>query len=109
VDIVGGGIVRESDGLAMSSRNQYLDASERPRAGEIHQTLLQMRGAVEEGREIGQVEVAASARLAGAGFEVDYAVVRRPDLSIAHDGGAPKVALIAARLGRTRLIDNLEW
>ncbi len=109
VDIVGGAIVRESDGLAMSSRNQYLDASERPQAAEIHQTLLEMRGAVEEGREIRQVEDAAAARLADAGFEVDYAVVRRPDLGIAQDDSAPKVALIAARLGRTRLIDNLEW
>ena len=109
VEVVGGDIVRESDGLAMSSRNQYLDASERPRAAEIHRTLLEMRDGVEAGQAVGQVEAAAAARLAGVGFEVDYAVVRSPELAAARDDGSPKVALIAARLGRTRLIDNLEW
>jgi len=110
VTIVGGGIVRESDGLAMSSRNQYLSAEERPRAAEIRRTLLAMREAIEAGQEIARVETAAAQRLVDAGFEVDYAVVRRPDLASPADGeSTPRVALVAAKLGRTRLIDNLEW
>ncbi len=109
VEIVGGEIVRESDGLAMSSRNQFLDASQRPRAAVIYRSLLLMRSAVESGQAIGKVEAAAAARLVDAGFDVDYAVVRGRDLDIAPDGSAPRVALIAARLGTTRLIDNLEW
>ncbi|GAB2506956.1 pantoate--beta-alanine ligase [Pseudoxanthomonas sangjuensis] len=110
IEIIGGSIVREADGLAMSSRNQYLGAEERPRAAEIHRTLLDLRDGWSAGRPRAEIEAAASGRLAKAGFAVDYATIRRPDLSEPADGekGA-KVALIAARLGRTRLIDNLEF
>jgi pantoate--beta-alanine ligase len=110
IEILGGSIVRESDGLAMSSRNQYLSAGERPVAAEIRKTLLAMRGAVASGQPRLEVEAEASRRLAAAGFVVDYAVVRRPDLSEPEDGEkSGRVALIAAKLGRTRLIDNLEF
>lgn len=109
IEILGGGIVRESDGLAMSSRNQYLGIDERPAAAEIRRTLLAMRDGLVAGRSRGVVEAEASRRLTDAGFAVDYAVVRRPDLGEPDEGetGA-KVALIAAKLGKTRLIDNLE-
>ncbi len=109
IEILGGGIVREADGLAMSSRNQYLSAEERPRATQIHRTLLAMREAHLAGRPRAEVEAAATAQLQVAGFEVDYSVLRTPDLSEPQDGTGPRVALIAARLGRTRLIDNLEF
>ena len=110
IEILGGSIVRESDGLAMSSRNQYLSADERPVAAEIRKTLLAIRGAVASGRPRLEVEAEASKRLAAAGFAVDYAAVRRPDLSEPEDGEkSARVALIAAKLGRTRLIDNLEF
>ena len=110
IEILGGSIVRESDGLAMSSRNQYLSAEERPAAAEIRRTLLAMRDAVTSGRPRLTVEAEAARRLAAAGFVVDYAAVRRPDLSEPEDGEqAPKVTLIAAKLGKTRLIDNLEF
>lgn len=110
IEILGGSIVRESDGLAMSSRNQYLSADERPVAAEIRKTLLAMRGAVASGQPRLEVEAEASRRLAAAGFAVDYAAVRRPDLSEPEDGEkSARVALIAAKLGRTRLIDNLEF
>ncbi|KAB7777879.1 pantoate--beta-alanine ligase [Xanthomonas sp. LMG 12460] len=109
IEILGGGIVREADGLAMSSRNQYLSAEERPRATQIHRTLLAMREAHLAGRPRAEVEAAATAQLQAAGFEVDYSVLRTPDLSEPQDGAGPRVALIAARLGRTRLIDNLEF
>jgi len=110
VQVMAGSIVREADGLAMSSRNQYLGAEERPRAGEIRKALVGMREAVAGGASLAQVEQQARGRLDAAGFEVDYAVVRRPDLCEPLDGeDGHKVALVAARLGRTRLIDNLEW
>ncbi|RZZ84334.1 pantoate--beta-alanine ligase [Pseudoxanthomonas winnipegensis] len=110
VEILGGSIVREADGLAMSSRNQYLSDKQRPVAAEIRRTLLQMRDDLAAGAPRAQVEQAAAARLAQVGYVVDYTVVRRPDLSEPVDGETgPKVALIAARLGTTRLIDNLEF
>ncbi|KAF1722034.1 pantoate--beta-alanine ligase [Pseudoxanthomonas wuyuanensis] len=110
VEILAGSIVRESDGLAMSSRNQYLAADERPRAAAIRRTLLAMREGIVAATPRAAVEAAAARELAEAGFVVDYSVVRRPDLSEPADGETgPRVALIAARLGKTRLIDNLEW
>lgn len=110
VQLLPGSIVREPDGLAMSSRNQYLSTDERPRAAEIRKALLAMRDALVAGMPRAGVEAAAAKQLADAGFVVDYTVVRRPDLSEPEDGEAgPRVALVAARLGRTRLIDNLEW
>ena len=110
IEIVGGGIVREANGLAMSSRNQYLSDAERATAAVIHRTLQAMREATRAGLPRAQVEVDADAALQAAGFVPDYAVVRRPDLSEPLDGeDGARVALIAARLGRTRLIDNLEF
>ena len=110
IDIVGGEIVREANGLAMSSRNQYLSAQERATAPAIHRTLLAMRAGILAGMPRVRVEAEANAALRDAGFVPDYAAVRRPDFSEPADGeGGARVALIAARLGRTRLIDNLEF
>ena len=110
VQVLAGEIVREHDGLAMSSRNQYLSAQERATAPAIHRTLLAMRDAAQAGAPRAQVEAEADAALRAAGFVPDYAVLRRPDFSEPVDGQpGPLVALIAARLGRTRLIDNLEF
>lgn len=108
VEVLAADTLREADGLAMSSRNQYLTPGERPRASAIHRALLAMRDAVLAGTPIAAVEADAQARLSDSGFAVDYAVVRRPDLSTPVDGeDGPWVALVAARLGRTRLIDNM--
>lgn len=110
VDLVAAPIVREDDGLAMSSRNQYLSAADRPVAAEIHRTLQVMRAALTAGASLPQVERDAVATLTGAGFIVDYVAVRHPDLSQpADDAHGSLVALVAARLGNTRLIDNLEF
>jgi pantoate--beta-alanine ligase len=110
IELLPGSIVREADGLAMSSRNQYLSADERPRAAEIRRSLIAMRDGSAAGQPRSQVEATARTQLSEVGFEVDYCVVRRPDLSEPQDGeSGPRVALIAAKLGRTRLIDNLEW
>ncbi|MGH8032093.1 MAG: pantoate--beta-alanine ligase [Luteimonas sp.] len=105
-------IVREADGLAMSSRNQYLSAAARAAAPAIYRTLLAMQAAAEHGATHAAVEHDARAMLETSGFELDYAVVRAPDLrdqmpAAGIEGDA--VALIAARIGGTRLIDNLEF
>jgi pantoate--beta-alanine ligase len=110
-----GEIVRETDGLAMSSRNQYLNPDERVTAARIHATLLRMREALCAGTPRAVVEAEAGLALVQAGFTVDYAAIRTPDLAepdaapVQYTRAGPRVALIAARLGRTRLIDNLEF
>ncbi|WP_296251957.1 pantoate--beta-alanine ligase [uncultured Stenotrophomonas sp.] len=110
IQIVGGEIVREADGLAMSSRNQYLTPDVRPQATVIRKVLLAARDAYLGGAERVAVEQQAAAQLESAGYLVDYAVVRMPDLSepgASHEGA--RVALVAAKLGTTRLIDNIEF
>jgi pantoate--beta-alanine ligase len=109
VDIVAAPTMREANGLAMSSRNQYLGADERERAGAIHRTLIRMCAAVRAGNEFAAIEADARRALEGEGMAVDYAVLRQ-----AADLAEPSpqqrhglIALIAAKLGRARLIDNL--
>lgn len=110
VRIVPAPTLREADGLAMSSRNQYLQGEERQTAAFIYQTLQFMREQCALGLPIGMTEDQAEQRLSMAGFTVDYAEIRRSDLSRAKGPDEPGLlALIAARLGRTRLIDNLEF
>ncbi|MEN4904326.1 pantoate--beta-alanine ligase [Luteimonas sp. TWI1416] len=102
-------IARDADGLALSSRNQYLDADQRARAPQLYRTLQAMRDDLRAGRAPAQVEADAEAQLSAQGFAVDYAVVRTPALGPLAAGDAEAVALLAARLGTTRLIDNLEF
>jgi pantoate--beta-alanine ligase len=111
VEIMAGPIVREADGLAMSSRNRYLDAHQRARAPQLHETLQWMRESFAEGHALKAIEGAAVRRLERAGFAPDYAVVRRAeDLGVpAADERKGLMALAAARLGNTRLIDNLAF
>jgi pantoate--beta-alanine ligase len=107
IDIVAAPIVREANGLAMSSRNQYLSPEQRDQASAIHATLQRMADEVRSGRAVGEIEAEALAHLRQAGFVPDYAVVRRAeDLREPAASDRDRVALIAARLGSTRLIDN---
>ena len=110
LQVLAGETLREADGLAMSSRNQYLAPDERALAPIIHRTLRTMREESMAGVPRAKVEASAERALREAGFDPDYAVVRRPDFSEPQDAdGGPLVALVAARLGGTRLIDNLEF
>jgi len=109
IQIVGAEIVRDEDGLAKSSRNQYLSDEQRPVATTIHRTLLGMREGYVAGQARDRIEADATAALQAAGFQVDYAVLRPPELAEPTFDGGGRVALIAARLGTTRLIDNLEF
>jgi pantoate--beta-alanine ligase len=108
VRIVAAPTMREPHGLAMSSRNQYLSADERERAGVIHRTLVRMCAEVRAGKPRAAIEDEALRALEGEGLAVDYAVVRRgEDLAEPLPGQRHGlIALIAAKLGRARLIDN---
>jgi pantoate--beta-alanine ligase len=111
VKVLAAPILRAADGLALSSRNQYLSEAERARAPQIHQTLLKMRDLLEKGHARRVIEQAAASTLERAGFRPDYAVIRRAE-DLAEPGEGERdglVALIAARLGSTRLIDNLPF
>ena len=101
---------RAEDGLALSSRNGYLTAEERAEAPRLYRNLSAMRAALLAGdNDHAGLEAKASADLQQAGWTVDYVEVRQADtLEIAHAGEKRLVVLAAARLGRTRLIDNVE-
>lgn len=111
VQVVGAPILRADDGLALSSRNQYLSAEERARAPLLHDTLQKMRELMSQGHPWQAVEQTAAARLERAGFVPDYVVIRRAeDLAEPAEGEREGLlALVAARLGGTRLIDNLRF
>ena len=108
IEIVAGPTLREANGLAMSSRNQYLSDEERARAGIIYRTLRRMRDAVREGRSFVDVEAMAQQALVREGLVPDYAVLKNAsDLTDPDSANRSNlIALIAARMGRTRLIDN---
>ncbi|VAW84711.1 Pantoate--beta-alanine ligase [hydrothermal vent metagenome] len=103
--------VRELDGLAMSSRNQYLSASERKLAPKLYQTLLEVRDAFfQQSRPIAELEQKAKLKLKHYGFEPDYVSIRNAnDLTINVTVDGPGVILAAAYLGGARLIDNISW
>ncbi|MDP9912929.1 pantoate--beta-alanine ligase [Variovorax boronicumulans] len=109
IEIVGGETFRADDGLALSSRNGYLSATERAEAVQLSKALRAMAEAVRAGeRDVAALEARAMQSLAQRGWQPDYVVLRRrADLQAPQPGDA-LVALAAARLGSTRLIDNLE-
>lgn len=111
VSVLGAPTRRDADGLALSSRNQYLAPRERRMAPLLYRSLHQMRELHLQGHARAAIERAAQARLQRAGFEPDYVVIRRAgDLAEpVPDERDNLVALVAARLGRTRLIDNLPF
>ena len=103
IEIVAGETAREPDGLAMSSRNAYLSVAERAEAPRLHRVLE----AVSSGKATSRQ---AFDELAAAGWKPDYVEVRRrADLKVPQAGERELVVLGAARLGSTRLIDNLEF
>jgi pantoate--beta-alanine ligase len=110
IDIIGGETVRAADGLALSSRNGYLSAAERAEAPHLFRVLTKVVEAVRAGeRNLTLLEQGAISGLQASGWITDYVALRKKlDLQLpsAHDSGL--VVLAAARLGSTRLIDNLE-
>ena len=110
VAIVGAPTVREADGLAMSSRNQYLDPQQRALAPTIYRQLTQAVVALKSGvRDFAGIEAAGCAALDGAGFRTDYFSVRdAKSLAPARPDTKHFVVLTASRLGKARLIDNIQ-
>ncbi|KAF1044782.1 pantoate--beta-alanine ligase [Xylophilus sp.] len=112
IEIVAGATQRADDGLALSSRNGYLSDAERQEAVQLPLALRRLSGAVRAGGTAGlaALERDAEAALAARGWQPDYLTVRRRGdlLPPAPGDTAPLVVLGAARLGGTRLIDNLE-
>jgi pantoate--beta-alanine ligase len=113
VNIVGGETQRSDDGLALSSRNGYLSPAERVQAVQLSATLKAAAAALCEtpamaSSDIARLESQAMQSLSSAGWKPDYVAIRRQlDLQTPHAGDA-MVVLAAARLGATRLIDNIE-
>jgi len=110
VRIVGGETVRAADGLALSSRNQYLNGTERAEATFLYRALQEIRQAIlQEERDFERLQRQAVETLAARGWSVDYVAVRnQSDLQPASRPPRELVILAAARLGNTRLLDNVE-
>jgi len=109
IEVVGGETERADDGLALSSRNGYLSAAERAEASRLSHCLRGIAAAVSTGREDwAELEAQALETLARHGWAPDYVAVRRRSDLGEPVAGAALVVLAAARLGSTRLIDNLE-
>ncbi|WP_340122404.1 pantoate--beta-alanine ligase [Methylobacter svalbardensis] len=109
VEIVGVATVREASGLAMSSRNGYLSAEEKTTAAKLYQTLCVARDAILAGSvSFQEIERKAMQFLQESGFQPDYfSVCRVSDLKKADEDDVELVLLAAARLSKTRLIDNV--
>jgi pantoate--beta-alanine ligase len=109
IEIVGSETRRAEDGLALSSRNGYLSEAERTEAAQLSKALRAMADALRSGeRDLAAIEARAMRSLQARGWQPDYMVLRRRADLQAPAAGEPLVALAAARLGKTRLIDNLE-
>ena len=109
VDIVGGETQRAEDGLALSSRNGYLSPAERAQAVQLSAALHSIAGSIQAGATDFEALSAESMRaMARNGWNPDYISIRRQVDLQTPDAGDALVVLAAARLGTTRLIDNLE-
>lgn len=111
IEIVGGETIREADGLAKSSRNHYLSAKERESSRILSQTILLCRDQIQLGGDIEQAENTCIETLESHGFAVDYVTLRetRRLKKVSKDelfASKERVILVAAKLGKTRLIDN---
>jgi len=109
IEIMSGPIVREGDGLAMSSRNAYLSEADRATAPQLYKVISDMAQDLGTGRDVESSLAMGANRLRGAGFRIDYLDVRTDDTLIPLEGQVVDPARIfaAVYLGETRLIDNV--
>ncbi|MEQ5819792.1 pantoate--beta-alanine ligase [Halomonas sp. EF61] len=107
IEIIGVPTVREASGLALSSRNGYLSEAEHATAAELQATLVTLARSLEAGADIDATLKEGRARLASHGFAPDYLELRARDLGAVTATTRDAILLVAARLGATRLIDNL--
>jgi len=110
IEIIPAETVRAEDGLALSSRNAYLSAAERREAPRLYGALSKARAEIEKGaRDFQRIDQQSMAELSSRGWQPDYVAVRRQaDLRQPTERDRDLVIVAAARLGRTRLIDNVE-
>jgi pantoate--beta-alanine ligase len=110
IEIVGAETSRAADGLALSSRNQYLSTEERTEAVQMHRTLAEVANELKAGaKDLARIELKASQALANRGWQVEYVAIRSQNGLVQPIATEQKLVVIAAaRLGKTRLIDNLE-
>ena len=118
VDIIPGETIRAEDGLALSSRNSFLSVQERNEAPELQKALKEVREKILQlnvcsTNNLSGIEKIAVAQLTGRGWQPDYIAIRQqsdlaPPSNESLQAGEPLVILTAAKLGKTRLIDNLE-
>jgi pantoate--beta-alanine ligase len=110
VEIILADTVRADDGLALSSRNQYLSPDERAEAPRLYRVLSELKAELQRGaRSYSSLEAKAMDELARHGWKPDYVTVRRQsDLSAPLESDRALVVLAAARLGAPRLLDNIE-
>ncbi len=109
IEIAGGAIVREPDGLAMSSRNAYLNSEQRRVAGQLNRVLHDVKRKLRYSNGVPQAEMYAREELLKAGFDtVDYVAIRDATTlaPIEFVDGDARI-LVAAKIGGTRLIDNM--
>jgi len=108
LEVVGVPTLRAEDGLALSSRNQYLNAEERVRAATVYRVLSVIAEGLREGRrDYAALQSEAALSLQRAGFRPQYVAIRATDLAAPRPEASDWVVLAAAILGSTRLIDNL--
>ena len=109
VKVVGSRTVREGDGLAMSSRNVYLSPDQRRSAPELHRALQESARRLRAGENVEAAMAAGAEIIAAAGFTLDYFEVRHAETlaPIASVKDGPMRILVAAKIGKTRLIDNI--
>lgn len=109
VKVIGSRTVRERDGLAMSSRNVYLSPEERRTAPVLHRAMKESAGRLRAGDDIEAAMAAGTELIVGAGFTLDYFEARHAETlaPIASLKDGPMRILVAAKLGKTRLIDNV--
>ena len=108
VEVIGLPTVREADGLALSSRNAYLSTEERSAAPTLHRALSAAAAAIRTGADPRAAVAEASREIDSAGFKVDYVAARNAEtLADLERPGEPIRLLVAAWLGKTRLIDNI--
>lgn len=110
IEIVGAETSRAADGLALSSRNQYLSPEERTEAVHLHRTLVGVANELKAGaKDLAAIELKASQALANRGWQVEYVAIRSQNGLLQPMATEQRLVVVAAaRLGKTRLIDNLE-
>lgn len=109
MEILGIATAREPDGLALSSRNQYLSAAERQKAPFLYRTLQGVAEQLKQGRrDYAQLQTVAVRQLEAQGFKPQYLEIRNPELESPRPTTSEWVILVAAYLGATRLIDNIK-